>query len=107
MWYQDRYSITHRLGTMVAALALLGIGSTVPAVQGAEGIARPGPDALPILAAADGMDRRQGRREDQRDDRGDRRDTRQTCQDDEGVVGKDKRDCKQDGRQERREDDND
>ncbi|SHJ01558.1 hypothetical protein SAMN05444000_104173 [Shimia gijangensis] len=31
--------------------------------------------------------------------RGDRRDTRQDCRQSEGAVGKDKRDCKQDGRQ--------
>jgi len=107
MCYQDRYSITHRLAVTAAALASLGLGSMVPAVQGAEGIAQSDSETLLILAATDGMDRRQDRREDRRDDRGDRHDTRQDCRDDEGVVGKDKRDCKQDGRQERREEDKD
>jgi len=43
-----------------------------------------------VLADTRGKDRRDGREED-RDDRGD-------CRDEEGVVGKDKRDCKQDNR---------
>jgi hypothetical protein len=41
-----------------------------------------------IMAQTDGMERRQ-----------DRRDTRQDCRQDNGVVGADKRDCKQQGRQ--------
>lgn len=40
------------------------------------------------MAGTKGMDRRGGRR-----------DTRQDCRQSEGLVGKDKRDCKQDGRQ--------
>ena len=43
-----------------------------------------------VLADTRGKDRRDGRKED-RDDRGD-------CREEEGVVGKDKRDCKQDNR---------
>ena len=39
------------------------------------------------------------RRDDRQDDRGDDRDGRQDCRDEEGVAGKDKRDCKQDERQ--------
>ncbi|WP_299356743.1 hypothetical protein [uncultured Shimia sp.] len=39
------------------------------------------------VATTNGMDRRKGRR-----------DTRQDCRQDNGAVGKDKRDCKQDGR---------
>ena len=105
--YKDRYSIIRRLAITAAASALLGLGAMIPAVQAAEIIAQPDTEAPLILAATDRMDRRQDRREDQRDDRGDRHDTRQDCRDEEGVVGKDKRDCKQDGRQERREDDKD
>jgi hypothetical protein len=41
-----------------------------------------------IVAQTAGMDRRQ-----------DRRDNRQDCRQQEGLVGKDKRDCKQQGRQ--------
>lgn len=107
MWYQDRNRIIHRLAATAAALAVLGMGSMAPAVQGAESIAQAGTGTLLILAATDGMDRRQDRRADRHDDRGGRRDVRQTCRDDEGVVGKDKRDCKQDGRQEGHEDDKD
>jgi hypothetical protein len=43
-----------------------------------------------VLADTRGKDRRDGREED-RDDRGD-------CREEEGVVGKDKRDCKKDNR---------
>ena len=101
MCNEDRYSIIRPL----AASALLYFGAIVPAVQAAEGIAQPGTETLLILAATEGMERRQDRREDRRDDRQDRRETRRDCRDEEGLVGKDKRDCKQDGRQERREDD--
>ena len=40
-----------------------------------------------IIAQTQGMERR-----------GERRDTRQDCRQKEGLVGKDKRDCKQEGR---------
>ena len=40
-----------------------------------------------IIAQTQGMERRQ-----------ERRDTRQDCRQKEGLVGKDKRDCKQEGR---------
>jgi hypothetical protein len=43
-----------------------------------------------ILAQTNGMERRQDRRSD-----------RQDCRQDNGLVGKDKRDCKQDARQNR------
>ena len=45
------------------------------------------------------QDARQGTRDDRQDNRGDRRDMRDDCRDAEGVVGADKRDCKQDTRQ--------
>ena len=38
------------------------------------------------------------RRKERRDDRGDDRDDKQDCRQEEGVVGKDKRECKQDDR---------
>jgi hypothetical protein len=41
-----------------------------------------------VIAQTNGMDRRQ-----------DRRDTRQDCRQDNGAVGQDKRNCKQQGRQ--------
>jgi hypothetical protein len=41
-----------------------------------------------IIAQTNGMDRRQ-----------DRRDTRQDCRQENGAIGADKRDCKQQGRQ--------
>ena len=85
-----------------AAAVMLGFGA-FSSVQAAPGSVQPNTEPL-VLAATEGMDRRQDRREDRRDDRKDRRDTRQDCRDEEGVVGKDKRDCKQEGRQERNED---
>lgn len=45
-------------------------------------------DASFIIAQTNGMERRQ-----------DRRDTRQDCRQDNGAVGQDKRNCKQQGRQ--------
>lgn len=47
-----------------------------------------------LLSDTRGMDRRQ----DRRGDRYDRRDDRRDCRQEEGVVGHDKRDCKQDAR---------
>lgn len=101
---KTRHLISHRMIITVAATAMLGLGAITPGVYAAPGITQPDAELL-ILAETEGMDRRQDRREDRRDDRQDRRDTRQDCRGDEGVVGKDKRDCKQEGRQERREDD--
>jgi hypothetical protein len=45
-------------------------------------------DSSFVIAQTNGMDRRQ-----------DRRDTRQDCRQQNGAVGADKRDCKQQGRQ--------
>lgn len=102
---KTRNLISHRLIITTAASALIGLGVIALGVQAAPDVAQPSADAAPlILAETEGMDRRQDRRGDRQDDRGDRRDTRQDCRGEEGV-GKDKRDCKQEGRQERREDD--
>jgi len=38
------------------------------------------------------------RRKERRDDRGDDRDDKQDCRQEEGAVGKDKRECKQENR---------
>ena len=45
----------------------------------------------------DGRDSRQDGRDMNQDERDDDRDNRQDCRQDEGVVGDDKRDCKQQG----------
>ncbi|MEN8204984.1 MAG: hypothetical protein ABFS24_03115 [Pseudomonadota bacterium] len=54
-----------------------------------------------MLADTSGMERRDDRRDDRQGDRDDRQD----CREEEGVVGKDKRDCKQDVRRDDRRDD--
>lgn len=102
---KNRYATSRRFAWTAAASALLGLAVTAPGIQAAPGISQSGSEAPLILAATEGMERRQDRRDDRQDDRGDRRDTRQDCRDEEGVVGKDKRDCKQEGREERREED--
>ncbi len=85
---QTRIS-TRRLAVAAAVSALLGLGAIAPAIQATEGIGQPDSEAPLILAQTQGMERRQ-----------DRRDNRQDCRQEEGLVGKDKRDCKQEGRQE-------
>ena len=49
-----------------------------------------------LLVAAKPKDRRDNRQDDR--GRSDDRDERRDCRDEEGAVGKDKRDCKQDSR---------
>ena len=95
---QTRYWISRRLASAAAASALLGLAAIASGVQAAPGIAQPGTEIPLILAATDGMDRRQDNRDDRQDDRGDRGDNRQDCRQEEGAVGGDKRDCKQDAR---------
>ena len=101
---QTRNSTIRRLTITTAASALLGLAAMTSGIQAAPVVAQSGIEAPLILAATEGMERRDDRRDDRQDDRGDRRDTRQDCRGEEGV-GKDKRDCKQESRQERREDD--
>ncbi len=97
---QTHNSTIRRLAITSAASALLGLGAMTSGIA----VAQSGIEAPLILAEGTvGMERRQDRRDDRQDDRGDRRDTRQDCRDEEGV-GKDKRDCKQEGRQERNKD---
>jgi len=100
---QIHNSIYHRLVITTAASMLLGLGA-IASVQAASDTVQSGLEAPLILAEGTvGMERRQDRRDDRQEDRGDRRDTRQDCRGEDGV-GKDKRDCKQEGRQERNKD---
>jgi hypothetical protein len=94
---QRRYSITRSLAITTAASCLLGLGALVPVVQAADSVEQPNSAAPLILAETAGMDNRGERRDDRQEDRGDRNDNRQDCRQEEGA-GKDKRDCKQDGR---------
>ena len=95
---KTRNLISHRLIITTAASALLSIGAISSGVHATPGITQPDAESL-ILADTSGMDRRQDNRDGRQDNRGDRSDTRQDCRGEEGV-GKDKRDCKQEGRQE-------
>ncbi len=88
---------SRRLAITVAATALLGLGAVASGVQAASSIGQTGAEIPLILAATDGMERRDDNRDDRQEDRGDRDDNRQDCRQEEGA-GKDKRDCKQDGR---------
>ena len=95
---QRRYSITRNLAITIAASGLLGLGALVPIVQAADSMTQPNSAAPLILAETAGMDNRDDRRDDRQGDRGDRQDNRDDCRDEGGVAGKDKRDCKQEGR---------
>jgi hypothetical protein len=92
------FSSFRRLTITVAATALVGLGAVSSGVQAAPGIGQPDTEAPLILAATDGMERRDDNRDARQEDRGDRNDNRQDCRQEEGAVGGDKRDCKQDGR---------
>lgn len=93
-------SVFRGLAMTAAASTLLGLGAMAPAIQAAEDPSRTGLAAPLILAETEGMERREERRDDRQGDRQDRQDNRRDCRDEGGVVGKDKRDCKQEGRQE-------
>ena len=58
-----------------------------------------------LLVAAKPKDRRDNRQDDR--GRSDDREERRDCRDEEGVVGKDKRDCKQDSRTGKKDKDKD
>lgn len=58
-----------------------------------------------LLVAARPKDRRDNRQDDR--GRSDDREERRDCRDEEGVVGKDKRDCKQDSRTGKKDKDKD
>jgi hypothetical protein len=68
--------------TMVVGMSISTNAETVKAMD------ETSPDGSFTVAQTNGMDRRQ-----------DRRDTRQDCRQTNGIVGADKRDCKQQGRQ--------
>ena len=75
-----------RITAVASAFLVLGTlapGAVADAMTSQESVVSSGM----LLAATEGMDRRQ-----------DRRDDRQDCRQDEGLVGGDKRDCKQEGR---------
>ena len=91
------YSNSRRRLITAAAAALLGLGVIASGVQAVPGMGQPGTEGTLILAATDGMERRDDNRDDRQEDRGDRDDNRQDCRQEEGA-GKDKRDCKQEGR---------
>lgn len=95
---QTHNSTIRRLTITATATALLGLGA-IASVQAASDTVQSGIEAPLVLADTSGMDRRQDNRDGRQDNRGDRSDTRQDCRGEEGV-GKDKRDCKQEGRQE-------
>lgn len=73
------------------ALLLVLASSTLFPVQAS-------PVTASLLASSDTPNNRQERRDDRRDDRSDRQDTRQDCRNEEGLMGGDKRDCKQEER---------
>ena len=99
---QINYSICHRLAITTSISVLLGFATIATAQE--HHITQTANEApLMIAAATQGADNRQDRRGDRDDNRGDRNDTRQDCRQEEGV-GKDKRDCKQDGCQDRNND---
>lgn len=82
--------------TAAAAVSLAVVSFAAPSVSASEASFEPFE-----MAQTAGMQRRQDRRSDRMDDRQDRRGDRQDCRASEGLVGADKRDCKQDERQQR------
>ena len=91
------------VAVLTATAALLALGTTASAVQAADAGPQMAAGAPLLLAQTQGSDRRGERRDDRQGDRGNRQDTRDECRDEEGA-GKDKRDCKQEGREENRGD---
>lgn len=96
---QNRRPTPRPVAILAATAALLALGTTAPAVLAADAGPQLAAGAPLLLAQTQGSDRRGGRRDDRQGDRGNRQDTRDECRDQEGA-GKDKRDCKQEGRQE-------
>lgn len=80
-------------------VALIGSTDSVHASVDDSGLGMSGSIELGAFVLAD--TRSKNRRENRQDDRGrqDNREDRRDCRDEEGAVGKDKRDCKQDARQ--------
>jgi hypothetical protein len=77
-------------GSFLIMLSMVG-GAPLPTNTDNRGVTtKVSPEELFTLVQTQGMNRR-----------GDRRDTKQDCRQQEGVVGSDKRGCKQEGRQQR------
>jgi len=95
---QRHNSIARNLAITTAASCLLGLGALVPVVQAAGSVEQPNSAAPLMLAETATKENRDDRQEDRQGDRGDRQDNRDDCRDEGGVAGKDKRDCKQEGR---------
>lgn len=92
---QSSFSTCRHIAITSSISVLLGFGiiSTTQASPVSQELDAP----FMVAAVTRGAENRQDSRDDRQDDRGDRKDTRQDCRQEEGV-GKDKRDCKQDGR---------
>ena len=84
--------------SVCAGLAGLLVSASVSAMPSTGGPTDTYSGDYTVVAQTQGTERRGGRR----DDRGDRRGDRGDCRQEEGVVGKDKRDCKQEGRGDRK-----
>lgn len=80
--------LTVSLFAYLIGTAVAGDGFSDTGVSGDNGL---------IMVQSRGQDRR-GNRDDRRDDRHGDRDDRQDCRQDEGRVGDDKRECKQENR---------
>jgi hypothetical protein len=91
-------SMSRRQAITIAASCLLGLGALVPIVQAADSVAQPNSAAPLMLAETATKENRDDRQEDRQGDRGGRQDNRDDCREEGGAAGKDKRDCKQDGR---------
>ena len=77
-------------GSFLIMLSMVG-GAPLPTNTDNRGVTTEvSPEELFTLVQTQGMNRR-----------GDRRDTKQDCRQQEGLVGSDKRGCKQEGRQQR------
>jgi hypothetical protein len=89
MQNQNHRQMPRRLAIAACASTLIGLGAAAPAIQAADTGPNAAAGAPLILADTQGSERRD-----------DRRDDRDECRDEGGAAGKDKRDCKQEGRQE-------
>ncbi|MBL8199791.1 MAG: hypothetical protein JNK40_02360 [Chromatiales bacterium] len=103
MHAQNRHPKPRYIAIVTATTALLAMGATAPAVQAADAGPQLSSGAPLLLAQTQGSERRGERRDDRQGDRDNRQETRDECREEEGA-GKDKRDCKQEGRQENRGD---
>ena len=89
-----------RLAIAAASSTLLGVSALALGIQIANAMPGSAAGIRLMLAQTDSKERRDDRQEDRQGDRGDRQDNRDDCRDEGGLAGKDKRDCKQEGRRE-------